>query len=430
MTFPSGVPDGYEYTNPDNNKVYRWDDPPGAWTFIGGNDGDGSGGTPNPPGEGLVQGTDLKIQCYEYVRNHTACYTTNTISVSADMSRDGTDLNGPGPNVRFAYSYDLCNWYKANETGGAKTGQMKSIAHGVKSNGDEIFFTREDNNTSRIWRSYNGTDWETVGAAGLSFAPGLMICLVHRDELLMFPDTSTFTGIYVSSDDGATWTFRNLGFTGRRDSTYLGNKVLLIGVQSNSDLRVSVNGGANWGQATGFDSGVSWPNAGITMAEDPDVMIVSDNTTQGGTYYCTLSDLESGIRNFTKMPTAYLYAGNSMCNTKTIKHEGSSYILELNITASANNRLYKVMKLNATNTDIVDQIIGAIPGISEGSSSSTSQTGIPQWNHCPQSGRLSILNASTTLIPSGKSSTVFGFGKDLYYNGVKMDYSPINRMEI
>jgi len=427
MTFPSGVPDGYEYTNPDNNNVYRWDDPPGSWTLIGTNDGDGGGGTPNPPGEGIVLGTDLKIQTYPYARNHTATYTTNNISVRADKSFAST-LNTAGvANVHFAYSYDLTNWYLGNETGGSKTGVIENIAHGDKSNGSEVFFCHETGNKARIWRSYNGIDWEVVAASGLSSLPDNVISVVSRDNLILIPNTSNISQIWTSSDDGVTWTARSPGFNFYKTKVFLHNKVLAFGAGTgNGDLRISVDGGVTWGAATGVND-FQWNSCLFWLVEDPDVLFISFNVTNAsihGYYYCTLSDLESGTRNFTKISSDFLYPGFFNGNTKFIKQDGYTYLLSIGSPSSENIK-YSLLKLNPDHTSIADKLIGNLPLMS----STPASFGIDGWYHTPQPGRMSVVTASTGL-GIDKNDTIIGFGTDLYYNGAKIALSGANRLAI
>jgi len=428
MTFPTNPSNGDQYPNPDNGYLYEWQDPPAAWTVIGKIDGDGGGGTPNPPGDGIVLGTDLKIQTYPFARNHTATYTTNTISVRTDKSFATTTGTTGVEDVRFAYSYDLTNWYLGNETGGSKTGLIENIAHGDKSDGSEVFFCHEFGNKSRIWRSYNGIDWEVVAASGLSLLPDNVISVVSRDNLILIPNTSNIAQIWTSSDDGVTWTARNPGFNFYKEKVFLHNKVLAFGEGTgNGQLRISIDGGVTWGAAATGVNDFQWNSCLFWLVEDPDVLFISFNVTNAslhGYYYCTMSDIESGVRNFTKISTNYLYPGFFNGNTKSIKQDGYTYLLSSGNPTSDNVK-YSILKLNSDHTSIADKLVGVIPLIS----STPASHGIPGWYHTPQPGRLSVITAYSGL-GTNKNDTVFGFGTDLYYNGAKIALSGANRLAI
>lgn len=454
MTFPSGVPDGYEYTNPDNNKVYRWDDPPGAWTLIGTNDGDGGGGTPNPPGDGLVEGTDLKVQCYKYDQNMLGQYSAEDMAVRVDLAKvpSGSSTEVWGPQF-FSYSYDQSTWYPCTETGGAKQGQIPSVHKVVKSNGDTFWYAVEASFTAlnRIWKSADGINWSTQAATGLptsvtrdqwgvvTSSKDTLILLSYRSNNAYGLLSQTY---YASTDDGATWTQRSFPVEPVIRSCFVDEDVMIVankvqGATGNPDYRVSVDGGQTWGAMSGLPTGGSTNfNVGNTLIfasrTDPKTYYVYESTdlTSIRLYYITNSDLQSGTRAWTSVSNVPEFFNLSTAGSTihTVEYEGTTYALMGYFSQSRGACL--VHKMTADNTDVESYGKIILPSISSGTGSNFAvHSAQPYYQSFDQPAKLLPLYQQSAQAPSYEI-VMFGIGKDLFYNGIKMQFSPINRLAL
>jgi len=454
MTFPSGVPDGYEYTNPDNNLVYRWDDPPGSWTLIG--TSDGGGGTPTPPGEGLTEGTDNRVQCFRYQGNMCAQYSTDEISVRADVGLTPHISPLDFSRVFFSYSYDQVNWYPCTETGGAKQGQIPSIHKIVKSNGDTFWFAVEASFTSlsRIWKSPDGINWSTQSATGLPTSTSndqWGVVFSSKDTLLLLPYKKSGsyglvgTTYYASTDDGATWVLRTFPIDPTVNNVFIDENVMFItkrgqGGTENPDVRVSVDGGTTWAATSGL------PQGGTTSSFNQNRAVICASPTSPKTYYInesinitpprqsffylTLSDLESGTRAWTSVADVPDYYGvrTDNCYVHPVEDEGVGYLLYFKIRDSSPQVL--VHKLSSDNRNVEAVFKNQLPGVVTGSGSNYSAFApLPFYTSLNQPAKMLPLLQSSTVAPS-TDLVLAGIGRDLYYNGIKVQFSSFNRLVI
>lgn len=423
MSFPTNPVDGQEYTNPDNGKIYRWDDPPGAWTFIGTDDGGGGSGgeTPNPPGEGIVVGTQPRVQLYTYDNNQLVCYAKNDFAVKVDRT---LAPNQSESDLIFSYSYDLTTWYPCNETGGAKNNIFHNIAHGYKSNGDEVYFTKEYNQYSRIWKSSNGIDWGVQSASMPSGASTYNTPAYSRDTMvLLLPTNTTSNTIYRSTDDGATWTAKSLGFTPDRRSWYIDSDIIVAFASAN-DCRVSIDGGNTFQQCSGISSGFDGTRSAsifMTRTNPKTLVLVGESSSNNECYYLRLSDIESGNRSFTRGSTDAFSNGAGSGNVIATEIDGKTFVVMF-VLSGSNSRV-RAVELNADNTDIENQRQYYIQNVNISAVAAT-----PNFPNLPQEGSLRVFSPNNVSMATNDQSVVAGFGADLFFNGAKLALSGRNRL--
>lgn len=428
MSFPTDPVDGQEYTNPDNKNVYRWDDPPGSWALIGIDDGGGGSGgeTPNPPGEGIVVGTEPRVQLYSYDNNQLVTYAKDGFAVKVDISlASGTNPFG----LIFSYSYDLTTWYPCNETGGGKNGLFYGIAHGYKSNGDEVYFTKEHSQNSRIWKSSNGIDWSVQSASMPSGASGHSLPSYSRDTMVLLDPRNNSSGtIYRSTDDGATWEAKSLGFSPDRRNWYIDGDIMVDLRPGDNACRVSIDGGNTFQTCSGlgpsFNTGSGHSLTFMTKT-DPKTLVVFDEnntkTTDPRCYYLKLSDIESGNTVFTRGST----------DAMPTSHDGIAIAAEIDgktsvafFAVGTSFTRVRVVELNANNTDIENQRTYTIPS----TFSSNLKYVVPQFPNLPQEGALRVLSNNNVSLSERSSAAVVGLGADLFFNGAKLALSGRNRL--